>query len=163
MSQEDNLAPKHVGVGISGGHAEVRGDVVGGHKYVTEAPVPAIPALHQLPAPPDDFTGREDELRDLRAAIASGGATISGLTGQGGVGKTVLALKLADEIKGKFPDGTSLSEFAWRERKTVDGQRRDGLCDSSVRAGGETARARTGVGLDLSLSSGRKARASADG
>lgn len=67
-------------------------------------PVPVIPALHQLPAPPDDFTGREDELKELRATIASGGATISGLTGQGGVGKTVLALKLADEIKTQFPD-----------------------------------------------------------
>ncbi len=103
MNQEDNSA-KSVGVGISGGRTDVRGDIVGGNKHVTEAPVPVIPALHQLPAPPDDFTGREDELKELRAAIASGGATISGLTGQGGVGKTVLALKLADEIKTQFPD-----------------------------------------------------------
>jgi tetratricopeptide (TPR) repeat protein len=104
MSPEDNLARKNVGVGISGGQTDVRGDVVGGNKYVAEAPVPVIPAVHQLPAPPDDFTGREDELQELRAAIASGGATISGLTGQGGVGKTVLALKVADEIKTQFPD-----------------------------------------------------------
>jgi tetratricopeptide (TPR) repeat protein len=103
MSQDDSSAPKKAGVDISG-RADVRGDVVGGDKYVTEAPAPVVPALHQLPAPPEDFTGREEELKELRAAIASGGATISGLTGQGGVGKTVLALKLADEIKGRFPD-----------------------------------------------------------
>jgi len=104
MRQDDNSAPKSLGVGISGGQTKVDGDVVGGNKYVAAAPVPVIPALHQLPAPPDDFTGREDELRELRTAIASGGATISGLTGQGGVGKTVLALKVAHEIKGQFPD-----------------------------------------------------------
>lgn len=92
------------GASISGGQTEIHGNVVGGNMYVTEAPVPVVPALHQLPAPPDDFTGREDELKELRAAIGSGGATISGLTGQGGVGKTVLALKVADEIKTKFPD-----------------------------------------------------------
>ena len=104
MSPEDNLAQKNVGVDISGGQTKVDGDVVGGNKYVAEAPVPVIPALHQLPAPPEDFTGREEELKELRAAIASGGATISGLTGQGGVGKTAVALKLADEVKAQFSD-----------------------------------------------------------
>lgn len=61
-------------------------------------------ALHQLPPPPGDFVGREEELEELRKAIEQGGATISGLTGQGGVGKTALALKLADGLTGKFPD-----------------------------------------------------------
>jgi hypothetical protein len=60
--------------------------------------------LHQLPPPPADFTGREEELKDLLAAIAAGGATIAGVRGQGGIGKTVLALKLAEKLTPNFPD-----------------------------------------------------------
>ena len=33
------------------------------------------------------------------------GANITGLRGMGGIGKTALALVLADRIKGRFPDG----------------------------------------------------------
>jgi tetratricopeptide (TPR) repeat protein len=62
------------------------------------------PTLFQLPPPPGDFTGREAELRELREAIEHGGVHISGLQGQGGVGKTALALKLAAELAPRFPD-----------------------------------------------------------
>jgi AAA+ ATPase superfamily predicted ATPase len=65
--------------------------------------VPAL-APHHLPPPPRDFTGRKKELDELRAAIEKGGVTISGLQGLGGVGKTALALKLADELKPRYPD-----------------------------------------------------------
>ncbi|MFZ1009438.1 MAG: tetratricopeptide repeat protein [Candidatus Sulfotelmatobacter sp.] len=60
--------------------------------------------LFQLPPPPADFTGRTAELRELRAAIEKGGVHISGLHGQGGVGKTALALKLAAELAPNYPD-----------------------------------------------------------
>lgn len=102
---DEKSAAKSVGVGISGGQATAGGDIVGGDKNVYyEAPVPVIAALYQLPPPPADFTGRETELRDLRAAIEKGGVHISGLQGQGGVGKTALALKLAAELAPNFPD-----------------------------------------------------------
>jgi tetratricopeptide (TPR) repeat protein len=65
---------------------------------------PPLAFIHQLPAPPGDFTGREQELGELRSALTTGGVTISGVTGMGGVGKTVLALKLADELKDRYPD-----------------------------------------------------------
>jgi tetratricopeptide (TPR) repeat protein len=65
----------------------------------------ALRPLHQLPAPPADFVGREPELAELRAAMATGGFTICGLLGMGGVGKTALALKLAHEFRRAFPDG----------------------------------------------------------
>lgn len=64
----------------------------------------AGPALHQLRAPPADFTGRGAELADLRARLAAGGALITGITGQGGIGKTALALKLAQELHDQYPD-----------------------------------------------------------
>ncbi len=58
-------------------------------------------ALHQLPAPPSDFTGRVAELQAMRDNLQNG-VTISGLQGLGGVGKTALALKLAAEIKDRY-------------------------------------------------------------
>jgi hypothetical protein len=64
---------------------------------------PAL-ALHQLPAPPADFTGREAELAELTAALEGGGVTISGLRGLGGIGKTALALKLAERLAPRYPD-----------------------------------------------------------
>lgn len=60
--------------------------------------------MHQLPPPPRDFTGRAGELAELMAAIENGGATISGLRGMGGIGKTALALKLAEQLSPRLPD-----------------------------------------------------------
>ncbi len=59
---------------------------------------------HQVPPPPADFTGREDEQRELLNAIEQGGVTISGLQGMGGIGKTALALKLVEQLKARYPD-----------------------------------------------------------
>jgi tetratricopeptide (TPR) repeat protein/predicted phosphodiesterase len=58
----------------------------------------------QIPPPPRDFKGREDEISDILSSFAKG-ATITGLRGMGGIGKTALALVLADRIKSQFPDG----------------------------------------------------------
>jgi tetratricopeptide (TPR) repeat protein len=71
---------------------------------VLPASAPQLNSLHQLPPPPADFTGRTTELAELRAAIEKGGVHISGLQGQGGVGKTALALKLAAELAPNYPD-----------------------------------------------------------
>ncbi|MCK9442408.1 MAG: metallophosphoesterase, partial [Methanothrix sp.] len=59
---------------------------------------------HQIPPPPRDFKGREEEIKDILSNFEKG-ATITGLRGMGGVGKTALALVLADKIKSQFPDG----------------------------------------------------------
>ena len=58
----------------------------------------------QIPPPPRDFKGREEEIADILSNFEKG-ATITGLRGMGGVGKTALALVLADKIKSQFPDG----------------------------------------------------------
>ena len=59
---------------------------------------------HQIPPPPADFKGREDEIKDILANFEKG-ATITGLRGMGGIGKTALALVLAEKLKDQFPDG----------------------------------------------------------
>jgi tetratricopeptide (TPR) repeat protein len=65
----------------------------------------AAVSLHQLPSPPADFTGRTAELAEIQVALEGhGGATICGLRGLGGIGKTALALKLAEELTPRYPD-----------------------------------------------------------
>ena len=81
----------------------VHGDKVENKNIYLPPPVP-VSALHQLPTPPADFTGRAGELKELLQAVKSGGVTISGLQGLGGVGKTALALKLAEQLKTDYPD-----------------------------------------------------------
>ena len=75
-----------------------------GDTHVHNVAVPTISALHQLPPPPRDFTGRKEELEELMSQIERGGVTISGLQGQGGIGKTALALKLAQQLAPRYPD-----------------------------------------------------------
>jgi len=69
----------------------------------TESPV--LRSLHQLPPAPADFTGRETMIQELLKDFDSHkGATISGLTGMGGIGKTALGLVVAHGLKDKYPD-----------------------------------------------------------
>jgi tetratricopeptide (TPR) repeat protein len=64
----------------------------------------SVTVPRQIPPPPPDFKGREDEIRDILSSFEKG-ATITGLRGMGGIGKTALALVLAEKIKIQFPDG----------------------------------------------------------
>jgi predicted ATPase/DNA-binding SARP family transcriptional activator len=97
------------------------------------AAAPDVPVLatapHNLPAPLTGFVGRRHALAELRALLrAEPVATVAEagdemavscrlltLTGPGGVGKSRLALRLADELldePGAYPDGVWLVELA---------------------------------------------------
>ncbi len=60
-------------------------------------------SLFTIPLPVTDFTGREKELAQLKASFKNG-AVITGMSGGGGVGKTELARKLAQEIADDYPN-----------------------------------------------------------
>ncbi len=101
IAQGDNAKDN---VNVTGG---VDGDFVRGNKTTNityEAKAESITSLHQIPSPPRDFTGREAEIKELMEMLEHGGVTISGLQGLGGVGKTTLALKLAEALKDKYSD-----------------------------------------------------------
>ena len=60
----------------------------------------------QLPSPPPDFTAREAEIAELRDQLIRPYAMpVSVIFGQGGVGKSALALRAAYEIAHFYPDG----------------------------------------------------------
>lgn len=70
------------------------------------SPIWLAPA--ELPAPAAEFTGRTADLARLSAElIQDGGETpaIVSITGPPGVGKSALAIRLAHDVAGHFPDG----------------------------------------------------------
>ena len=58
-----------------------------------------------LPRPLTSLIGREVEVATVRGLLLDEGVRLLTLTGPGGVGKTRLALRIADEVAAAFPDG----------------------------------------------------------
>jgi tetratricopeptide (TPR) repeat protein len=68
----------------------------------------AIPAPCQLPPGLADFTGRLEALRDARRWMEASdpvAPTVTVVTGKAGVGKTAVAVRLAHQLRPRFPDG----------------------------------------------------------
>jgi predicted ATPase/DNA-binding SARP family transcriptional activator/DNA-binding CsgD family transcriptional regulator len=65
---------------------------------------------HNLPATRTSFVGREREMVELKRALAM--TRLLTLTGAGGTGKTRLALEVARDLAGLYPDGVWLVELA---------------------------------------------------
>jgi DNA-binding SARP family transcriptional activator len=72
--------------------------------------LPRLPAW-QVPAPPPDFIGREDEIQKIIAGLGGPGAPIVVVTGGPGVGKTVTAAAAALQLRSAFPDGQLYAEL----------------------------------------------------
>ncbi len=80
------------------------------------APPATVPALHlhesDLTAPLTSLIGRERELLALTRMLGQSDVRLLTLTGTGGVGKTRLALHLAEELAADFDDGAYLVSLA---------------------------------------------------
>ncbi len=75
------------------------------------APAGSANALrHNLPAALTSFVGRDTELREVAHLLTV--TRLLTLTGVGGVGKTRLALQLAQQVRSHFADGVWLVELA---------------------------------------------------
>jgi predicted ATPase/class 3 adenylate cyclase len=68
-------------------------------------PLKSVGAQTSLPVPATPLIGRDDDLAQLRAALAGPAARLVTLTGTGGVGKTRLALAAAAALGQAFPHG----------------------------------------------------------
>ncbi|MEU7644923.1 AfsR/SARP family transcriptional regulator [Streptomyces huasconensis] len=77
------------------------------------APPPLAPAL--LPPAIGDFTGREAQLSEIRAALTGPGPReampVVAVTGPGGVGKSVLGVTAAHRVADAYPDGQLYAEL----------------------------------------------------
>ena len=62
-------------------------------------------ASHKLPVPSTTFVGRQSELKELSGLLAKSPCRLLSLVGPGGVGKTRLALELAQHTQASFADG----------------------------------------------------------
>jgi predicted ATPase/DNA-binding SARP family transcriptional activator/DNA-binding CsgD family transcriptional regulator len=65
---------------------------------------------HNLPLARTSFVGREREVLEVKRLLAMTGLLT--LTGAGGSGKTRLALEVAGDLAGAYPDGAWLAELA---------------------------------------------------
>ena len=73
---------------------------------------PAVFHPHNLPISLTPFVGRQNELEQIHQLLADPTCRMVTLTGAGGVGKTRLALKVANEVQGNYPQGAWLVELA---------------------------------------------------
>ena len=73
-----------------------------------ELPAPA-PIHHNLPRRLTSFVGREVELSTIRSLFAAPTTRLVTLAGEGGVGKSSLALAVGEEMLGTWPDGVFLA------------------------------------------------------
>jgi predicted ATPase/DNA-binding CsgD family transcriptional regulator/Flp pilus assembly protein TadD len=68
------------------------------------------PGRHNLPEPRTSLVGRGREILEVKKALST--TRLLTLTGTGGAGKTRLALEVARDLAGVYPDGVWLIELA---------------------------------------------------
>lgn len=76
-----------------------------------DLPLRPVPVPRQLPAEATRFVGREQEVVGIRRTLATAvrdtrrSPAVMVLYGPGGVGKSALAVRVAHDLAGEFPDG----------------------------------------------------------
>ena len=88
---------------------------------------------HNLPAPRDNFVGRESEMVKVKRTLAM--TRLLTLTGAGGSGKTRLALEVARDLVGTCQDGVWMVELAPLSEPELVAQEVAGALEISERPG----------------------------
>ncbi|MEU6719168.1 BTAD domain-containing putative transcriptional regulator [Nonomuraea sp. NPDC046802] len=87
---------------------------------------PPHPRPGQLPPDVPDFTGRAGAAAELEAALrpkAEGAPAVMIVTGKAGVGKTTLAVHVAQRVRERFPDGQLFARLrAVQDRRVKAGE-----------------------------------------
>lgn len=82
--------------------------------------LPKPPTPRQLREPLDDFVGSVDEIDELCEKLGQGGQVRKfGINGMGGIGKTELALVIADKLKDDYPDAQLFVKLEGTSEKPV--------------------------------------------
>ncbi len=74
--------------------------------------------IPRIQPPPQNFVGRVEDINEILSGFERG-AVIAGLRGMGGIGKTALALLLAERLAGRYPDGQILVEMKGTDKKPL--------------------------------------------
>jgi transcriptional regulator with XRE-family HTH domain len=81
----------------------------------------------QLPPDVTDFTGRSEEVRSLvdllvgtAAGESSSAVAVAAVAGKAGIGKTALAVHVAHQLRGHFPDGQLYINLRGAERQPLE-------------------------------------------
>jgi tetratricopeptide (TPR) repeat protein len=78
------------------------------------------PAPNQSMPSPNYFVGRRELIDDVkRYLLRPGGLRIFGLRGLGGVGKTTLAKRIAEDLESEFPDGILWAELHRSDAESI--------------------------------------------
>ncbi|MFP5327217.1 MAG: ATP-binding protein, partial [Acidimicrobiia bacterium] len=88
-----------------------------------------------LPPQLTSFVGREAELRDVEALLATNASRLVTPTGPGGCGKTRLALRVAERIAENYPDGIWFADLS---SVRDDALVADAVAEATGRAAGAT-------------------------
>jgi predicted ATPase/DNA-binding SARP family transcriptional activator len=75
-----------------------------------ESQAASNPPLHRLPCPLTSLIGREQDRREVYAALQT--ARLITLTGPGGVGKTRMAIATAEDARMQYEDGVAFVDLA---------------------------------------------------
>ena len=84
------------------------------HRLPSGQPSAASPpqGLDRLPVPMTSLVGREREVAAVGRLLSRQDVRLVTLTGPGGVGKTRLSVRVAEELLGSFPDGAAFVPLA---------------------------------------------------